>query len=175
MRKVLFPFLLLAFGCNSEETGEPAGDAKVTYLFVQSAATATLKDGTLTLKGVSPTTIYFSDRPQRIAGHLETNSLVEALKEDQRPDSFEIDPPNATLSVLSKDTVDEVVVILKEPAVDGDTIVYPVEVMEGVKEIEGGPVSLFIDVIGRPLTPLSIAGVHRRHRRRMHRHVHHRW
>ena len=173
MKRLLLPLLLLAIGC-ADETGKSAGDAKVNYLFVQSAASAILKDGTLTLKGVSPTTVYFSDRPQRIAGHVETKSLVEALKEDQRPDSFKNDPPNATLSVLSKDFVDEVVVVLLEPKVNGDEMVYPVKVLEGAEEIEGGPVSLFIDVIGRPLTPVSVAGVHRRHRRRARRHVHHR-
>ena len=42
----------------------------VQLLFVQTAKSATIhKDGRLTLKGVSPTTLYFSDRPARIAGH----------------------------------------------------------------------------------------------------------
>ena len=35
----------------------------------------------------------------------------------------------------------------------------------------GGASSLFIDVIGRPATPLSVAGVHRRERRRVARAV----
>ena len=41
----------------------------VQLLFVQTAKSATLhQDGRLTLKGLSPTTLYFSDRPARIAG-----------------------------------------------------------------------------------------------------------
>ena len=32
-------------------------------------------------------------------------------------------------------------------------------------EASGVPIALFIDVIGRPLSPVSIAGMHRRDRR----------
>jgi hypothetical protein len=40
-------------------------------LFVQNASTVELGAGnrTLTLKNLSPTTLFFSDRPVRIAGH----------------------------------------------------------------------------------------------------------
>jgi hypothetical protein len=60
--------LLPAAGrAQTAAAGKPPG---VQLLFVQTAKTATLhKDGRLTLKGVSPTTLYFSDRPARIAGH----------------------------------------------------------------------------------------------------------
>ena len=44
-----------------------------------------------------------------------------------------------------------------------------------LEELEGGPATLFIDPIGRPASPTSVAGVHRRHRRRTRRRVSHRW
>jgi hypothetical protein len=37
----------------------------------------TLKDGRLTLKGVAPDTLYFSDRPDRIVGRTTTQAYVD--------------------------------------------------------------------------------------------------
>jgi len=37
-----------------------------------------------------------------------------------------------------------------------------VKVLQGTMPASGGPASLFIDIIGMPLTPLSYAGVARR-------------
>ncbi|MGB8433381.1 MAG: hypothetical protein WCE38_03875, partial [Burkholderiales bacterium] len=48
-------------------------------LFVQSAASVALSaDGSkLTLKGLGPTTLFFSDRPVRIAGHYRTEEYLQ--------------------------------------------------------------------------------------------------
>lgn len=59
-----------------------------------------------------------------------------------------------------------VVLTLRNSVVEGDTISWDVDVLEGVMPAVGGPNTLFIDVIGRPLTPVSVAGAHRRTRRR---------
>lgn len=48
----------------------------VQMLFVQNAKDVVMKDRRLTLIGVSPTTIFFSDRPNRIAGHMHTEDFV---------------------------------------------------------------------------------------------------
>ena len=45
-----------------------AADNKVQLMFVQSAESLKADDKTLRLVNVSPQTIYFSDRPQRVAG-----------------------------------------------------------------------------------------------------------
>jgi len=50
---------------------------------------------------------------------------------------------------------------------DGDDLLYDVAVLEGNQSAEGDASSLFIDTIGRPLTPLSVGGVRRRTRRRV--------
>ena len=41
-----------------------------------------------------------------------------------------------------------------------------IEVLEGSVPTESGAVTLFIDPLGRPLSPMSLAGVNRRGRRR---------
>ncbi len=47
-------------------------------------------------KGVNPSTIYFTDRPARLAGHLLTTRFLPLW--DEGKDRFLRDPPNATLS-----------------------------------------------------------------------------
>ena len=102
----------------------------------------------------------FADRPVRAAGHDLTAHLLEEWAGN---DSFGKDPPNATVSVLNKDgSLKDVVVVLKSPKVDGDKLTFDVQVLEGDLAGADGPAAVFIDIIGRPLTPLSFAGVARR-------------
>ena len=133
-------------------------------LFVQNAVGVEVGAGghTLTLKGLSPTTLFFSDRPVRIAGHYRTEEYLDFWKNG--PDSFLKDPPNATLSVFQKgkDELSDVVVTLRRPRVSGNDITYDVTVISGTLPQAGGPATLFIDIIGLPFTPLSFAGVARR-------------
>jgi hypothetical protein len=137
---------------------------EIEALFVQSAAGMAYERGRLTLNGVGPTTLLFSDRPQRLTGHVPTEEFLDAWGDGD--DSFADDPPNAVLSVFSEDEVNDVVVVLRDPVLDADRFSYQVEILDGEMPASGGASSLFIDVIGRPLTPVSIAGVHRRGRRR---------
>ncbi|MEO8676151.1 MAG: hypothetical protein ABI569_11260 [Casimicrobiaceae bacterium] len=131
------------------------------FLFVQNAQSMTYDKGKLTLKRVSPVTIFFTDRPERIAGNMLTTMFVPFWSEGK--DSFSKDAPNANLSILEQDrVVADVVLTLMSPVLKGDELSYGVKVLEGSMPAKGGPVSLFIDVIGMPLTPISYAGVARR-------------
>src|SRR5262249_42809046 len=49
----------------------------VPSLIVMNAQRASLQGETLTLNGVAPSTIVFTDRPVRAAGHMPTTHLVE--------------------------------------------------------------------------------------------------
>ena len=147
---------------------------EVQLLFVQTAKDVVMGKGRLTLIGVSPTTIFFSDRPKRIAGHMSTADFVGEWQEGTGKESFHADPPNAALSIFTKEEIVDVVVELKNPRLAGGALVYDIDVVEEEEPIPSGPVSLFIDPIGRPLSPISVAGVHRRHRRRHRRHARHR-
>ncbi len=149
---------------------EPDTDEKIVeYLFVQSAPTVTLKNGVLTLRGVNGSTLYFSDRPDRIVGHVPTTEFVAHWGEGA--DSFKADPPNAALSIVGGKEPKQFVVELKAPRLKGGNLIYDVKVLDGDKTATGGECSLFIDVIGRPLTPLSFAGAARGTARRTTRRV----
>lgn len=131
-------------------------------LIVLNSRGAQMADGRLVLSGVSPNSIMFADRPVRAAGHVLTTHLLEEWSAGA--DSFASDPPNATVSVLSKDGngVVDAVVTLKAPKLEGDTLTFAVDVLEGNLAGAEGPASIFIDIIGLPFTPLSFAGVARR-------------
>ena len=139
---------------------EPAKQAD--FLFVQTAKGMTFDKSTnkLTLEGVSPITIFFTDRPERIAGHMKTTAFVPFWSTGK--DSFLSDAPNADVSILEGDKLRQMVVVLQAPALKGDALTYTVKVLQGDVPAKGADVSVFIDIIGMPLTPLSYAGVARR-------------
>jgi hypothetical protein len=144
--------------------GTPTVAAKpeiVPSLFVLNSRGATLQGDTLTLTGVTPHSIIFADRPVRAAGHQLTADIIADWGTGD--DSFTKNPPNATLSVFSKDgSVKDAVVVLKSPKLEGDKLTFNVQTLEGDVTGGDGGAALFIDIIGRPFTPLSFAGVARR-------------
>jgi hypothetical protein len=143
---------------------QPAKEAD--FLFVQTAKSMSFDKSTnkLTLHRISSTTLFFSDRPERIAGNMKTTAFVPFWSTGK--DSFFKDPPNADVSTLEGDKLQQIVVVLQAPALKGDTLTYTVKVLQGEMPAKAADVSVFIDIIGMPRTPLSYAGVARRGYRR---------
>ena len=139
---------------------------EIESLFVQTAHGLIATDGTITLKTLSPSTLYFADRPKREVGHMSSKHFVDVW--DEGENSFSDDPPNAVLSYLDPkhDFPQDTVVVLRDPHLEGGDLTYSVEVLDGTLPKEAGPVALFIDPFGRPLSPVSVAGMNRRDRRR---------
>jgi len=103
---------------------------------------------------------------QRSFRHSLCHALTTDLLQEwsSRDESFGKDPPNATVSVFSKDAslAKDAVVVLTSPALDGDKLTFTVKVLEGDLAGADGPAAVFIDIIGPPFTPLSFAGAARR-------------
>jgi hypothetical protein len=136
-------------------------------LFVQTAARMTSEDGRIKLEGLSPSTLYFSDRPKREVGHMPSRQFVDVWGEGDN--SFAANPPNAVLSFAEPGDrlPEDAVVVIRDPQLDGDALSYSIELLDGSVPSATGPCALFIDPFGRPLSPVSAAGMHRRERRRM--------
>ncbi len=115
---------------------------KPSYLIVLSATSGKVEGDTLTLNGV-PSAVYFTDRPQRKAGHLSIEKFIETW--NRGSDNFKIIPPNATLSVLKEDGAKNVVVELKSVEQKGGLLVFKVALLEGNIKGKFGTCSLFID------------------------------
>ena len=146
--------------------GRVVAESQADFLFVQTAKRFHFDKATstLTLEGVSPVTVFFSDRPDRIAGNMQTTSFVPFWSKGKN--SFLSDPPNADISVVEGNMVKQTVVVLRDPVMQGENLVYTVKVLEGHMPASGKDVAVVIDVIGMPLTPVSYAGVARRTYRR---------
>ena len=138
----------------------------IEALFVQSAHGLTTSNGSVTFHGLAHATLFFADRPQRVVGHLTSRKFVDQWGDGE--DSFAVDPPNAVVSFLEDGEAvpEEVTMTIRDPKLDGDTLTYKVDILDGTLPAKAGPCSLFIDPIGRPLSPMSVAGVRRRERRR---------
>ncbi len=117
----------------------------IPSLAVMNSHGATLQGNALTMTGVSANSIVFADRPVRAAGHVLTKDFLKEW--DEGSDSFAHDPPNATISVLGADgaSVEDAVVVLKAPKLEGDKLTFEVSVLEGGLSKATGPASLFID------------------------------
>lgn len=126
----------------------------VPSLIVMNAGGAVLDGGTLT--DIAANAIVFADRPVRAAGHALTSTLL-----DEWNPSY---PPNPAVSVFGEidGSVRDAVVVLSARQMSDNDLTFAVEVLEGDLTGATGPAAVFIDIIGRPLTPLSCAGVARR-------------
>ena len=118
----------------------------------------------MTLEDVSPVTVMFSDRPERIAANMKTAAFIPFWSKGK--DSFLSDPPNADISLLEGNGLQQIVGVLQDPVLQGDKLTHTVKVLQGDMPAPGTDVSLLIDIIGMPLTPLSYVGVARRTYRR---------
>lgn len=130
-------------GAQADPTAaQQAGDGVMLFLFVQSASSMEYRDGELLLEGV-PNTLFFTDRPRRLAGHM-LNSRFAGIwsKVDLE------DPPNAALSILGEEGDPKgamVVELLGPPEVNKQSLLYKVRVVEGEPPRRAGSCGLFID------------------------------
>jgi hypothetical protein len=148
---MVLSFVAVGLVIHSSAQTQPAPRAdqqstKVELLFVQNAASGNFDGKTLTLKGVGPT-LFFSDRPERIAGQVRTSDFVGHWTKGA--DNFAANPPNATLSVFGAKEVGSSVVVLTNPKLDRNTLSYTVKVLEGKPPASFKEASLFIDILGR--------------------------
>jgi hypothetical protein len=176
--------LTLSCGVQAEETEElqadnvTAEEKPVRFMFVQNAQSGTLvpvagMDNlyTLTLMGVAPQTIAFSDRPERVAVQAPMQKFLDGMC--FAPDNG----PNAALEILDANEEEDVAVVeLFDPAYDAlnQTLKYNVSIIEQPDHSYAafneradralpetfGPAALFIDdCLSRHLFCCKIVGL----------------
>jgi hypothetical protein len=132
------------------DENKKADQQKIQLMFVQTAEDLETNGNTLRLVNVNQQTLYFSDRPVRIAGHLTMPAYMDEWKAGEGPDNFGANPPNATLSVYEPGRNDNTlcVVEISHPTIDGKDLVYQYKLINGAMPKGGGATALFIDWIG---------------------------
>jgi hypothetical protein len=148
MAALAVPGLLFGFaGRASAERPKPM------LMFLQIANDIRVDAGaqTLRLVNVGQQTLYFADRPERIAGHIKMADFLTEWTSKAGANNFGSDPPNATLSVFEPGKPNDTLAVVKisNPKVEGTDLVYNYKLIEGTLPATGGATSLFIDWIGR--------------------------
>ena len=140
--------LAMAAGVSISTAATPAPQ----LMFVQSAEDLKVDQSasTLRLVKVNQQTLYFSDRPVRIAGPSKMADYLKEWTAQAGQDNFGVDPPNATLSVYEPGQPENTLVVVKitNPKVDGADLVYTYKIIDGKMPAGGGATTLFIDWIG---------------------------
>lgn len=143
-------------GCSQTGTmgnqSVAATPASPQFMFVQVAEDLKVDTAakTLRLVKVNQQTLYFADRPDRVAGHLKMADYLTEWTSKAGQNNFGQNPPNATLSVYESGKPDNTVAVVEitNPGIDGADIVYNYKVINGTMPATGGATALFIDWIG---------------------------
>jgi hypothetical protein len=140
---------LLAF---APVTGARAKELKPMVMFVQLAEELKVDptSQTLRLAKVGQQTIYFADRPERLAGHIRMADYLNEWTSKGGSDNFHNNPPNASVSVFEADKATNTlaVITISNPTVEGADLIYSYGIVGGALPTTGGATSLFIDWIG---------------------------
>src|SRR6266487_1186516 len=142
--------ILFVLPTGRAEEKKKTEENKVQLMFVQTADDFKADGQTLRLVNVGQQTLYFSDRPVRVAGHLTMPAYMDEWKAGEGPDNFSSDPPNATLSVYESGNHENTLAVVKisHPVIDGKDLVYQYKMIEGAMPEAGGATALLIDLIG---------------------------
>ncbi len=89
---------------------------------------------------------------------MTNDQFVEGLSLGDN--NFATDPPNAVLSYIDagENRPEDCVVVLSDPKADTDSIRYSYQLLEGSVPQSSGACTLFIDPLGRPLSPAQSRG-----------------
>ncbi len=125
---------------------------KAQLMFVQVGEDLKVDEAakTLRLVKVGQQTLYFSDRPVRIAGHLKMSEYLQEWTSKAGKDNFGADPPNAVVSVYEAGQPDSTLTVaeITNPRVEGPDLVYNYKVIKGKLPASGGQTAIFIDWVG---------------------------
>jgi hypothetical protein len=156
LNRICPAFLLAAaalaiVACATTSKSDSASSESPQMMFVQIADDIRVDPaaGTFRLVKVNQQTLFFSDRPQRIAGHFKMADYLKEWTDKAGRDNFGGDPPNATLSVYEPGGPENTLAVVKitKPVVEGEDLIYSYKVLEGKMPPNGGATSLFIDWI----------------------------
>ena len=149
---LLAAVMLSMVACATTSTTSSTASESPQLMFVQSAEDFKVDAGakTFRLVKINQQTLYFSDRPKRIAGHLKMADYLKEWTAKAGKDNFAADPPNAVLSVYEQGQPDNTVVVVEitNPVVDGADLIYSYKIIDGAMPPSGGATALFIDWIG---------------------------
>lgn len=141
---------LAACASNSSKPSSSSEDPRFMFIHVAEGVKVNQASKTIRLVNVNQQTLFFSDRPDRIAGHLKMADYLDEWTTKSGENNFSAVPPNAALSVYEPGQTDNTLAVIEitDPKVDGTDLLYSYKLIEGTLPETTGHTALFIDRIG---------------------------
>ena len=142
MKKLIYLFLaLIIVACSSD-----IKKSNESWLFVHTADNAQVTNTTIVMP-MTNNIFAFTDRPYRRHLYMDGEQYASLWSNDET-NSFKIDPPNAVLTWMDGDEINEVEVVITDANFDGDNIIYTINKTSGIIKDNIENVSLFVDLGG---------------------------
>lgn len=122
---------------SSTETTTPTEGTH--YLYVVNAGAGTFDGETLTLNQV-PSVIYFTESPDRVAGHMTTEGFIRTVGE-----TVSEGPTSATLAITTPEGTQTIPVELTNITINGDKVTTTIDTFGTDLPKNFSSSSLFID------------------------------
>ena len=106
------------------------GAEERSWSFIQQAEAGKFDGTMLILQGVSPRTVAFTDRPGRTVRSVPTDVFVEQVWRSGS-DAFANDPPNTTIAFEVDGDLQNAVIEISAPSLEGTMLRYTVDLLDG--------------------------------------------
>jgi hypothetical protein len=144
MKKLIYLFVVTSIflGSCSKDCATPENQEE--WLFVHTDDSAQILNATTIVMPLTNDIFAFTDRPYRQSAYLNGEEFT-SLWSDSLVDGFYYDPPNAVLTWVDGEGINEVEVVITQAVLDGTTITYTILDDSGITIGNIIDVSLFID------------------------------
>ena len=144
MKKLIYLFLALTIvACSTDDNNN---ETQEEWLLVHTADNAQVTNTTIVMP-MTNNIFAFTDRPYRKHLYMDGEQYASLWSNDET-NSFKIDPPNAVLTWMDGDEINEVEVVITDANFDGDNIIYTINKTSGIIKDNIENVSLFVDLGG---------------------------
>ena len=147
MKKGIYLFLaLLIVACTTDDNNndDNSNDLQKEWLYTHTALEATATSSTTIVIPFTEDIFAFTDRPNREFKYISGDEFASYWS-DAAANNFKLDPPNAVLTWVDADAVEEVEVVITDANFDGDNIIYTIENSSITANQSFEEVSLFVD------------------------------
>ena len=148
MKKGIYLFLaLLIVACTTDDNNndDNSNDLQKEWLYTHTAIEATATSSTTLVIPFTEDIFAFTDRPNREFKYISGDEFASYWNDYDGENSFKLDPPNAVLTWVDADAVEEVEVVITDANFDGDNIIYTIENSSITANQSFEEVSLFVD------------------------------
>ena len=148
MKKLSYLFLaLLMLACTTDDNNnaDNSNTLEKEWLYTHTALEATATSSTTIVMPFTEDIFAFTDRPNREHKYISGDEFASYWNDYDDENSFKLDPPNAVLTWVDADGVEEVEVVITDANFDGNNVIYTIENTSITANQSFEEVSLFVD------------------------------